>query len=683
MRQPRVRLRFSAFLAITTLVAGVGCQPEEEPSGASPFFRLDADFEGEGEFFAFPFPSDHRVRVTGSPLNDSWPRPYGLKLLDDLLVTAQERKGFSRIPVAWFKFDAPLKARTEADVIPARADSPVLLVDLTEGREGTLIPTVGRLLEEDESVEANVLAVAPRPGMVLQPGTYAFAIRRDMRDADGKLIGVPASFAALRDGKVPAGEHGAALKADYNRLWSALEKLTVDKKDIAIATVFTTDDVVSELRELVDAVAAKHSTDLELEGLHVAIADDVRSDGDHDTYCELHGTIRLPQFQKGTPPFNRDGLFVMENGVPKVQRWEDVPVVVNLPKEEMPAGGFPLMLYVHGSGGVSTQVVDRGGVEVKDGPHRLGKGPAWVVAAHGIGSASSAMPVNPERLPGAGEIAYLNFANLAAFRDTFRQGVLEQRLFLDTLLSARIDPSALDGCTDGPTLPQGETAFRFRERPAAMGQSMGAMYVNLLSAVEDRIGAAVPTGAGGFWTYFILKTSLVPGADFLVGELLKVGGEASFLHPALHAVQLAWEVVDPVVYAGEVSRHSKSTPKHIYQPVGLGDSYFPTDVLDVMALAYGHQQVGEVVWETTQDALELIGRNGVIDYPVTKNLKSAGGESYTGVVVQYEGDGLYDPHAVAFQLEEVKHQYSCFLDSYFRTGVSVVPPPASLGTPCP
>ena len=45
----------------------------------------------------------------------------------------------------------------------------------------------------------------------------------------------------------------------------------------------------------------------------------------------------------------------------------------------------------------------------------------------------------------------------------------------------------------------------------AQGQSMGGMYTNLISAVEPRIRAAVPTGAGGYWSHFILITPLIPG----------------------------------------------------------------------------------------------------------------------------------------------------------------------------
>jgi hypothetical protein len=116
------------------------------------------------------------------------------------------------------------------------------------------------------------------------------------------------------------------------------------------------------------------------------------------------------------------------------------------------------------------------------------------------------LPVNPERLPGASEQEYLNLKNVPAMRDTFRQGVIEQRLLLDAMLAIKIDPAVLAACT-GPELPAGETAFHFAaDKVVAQGQSMGGMYTNMVSAVEPRIRAAVPTGAGGFWTYYVLQT---------------------------------------------------------------------------------------------------------------------------------------------------------------------------------
>lgn len=52
-------------------------------------------------------------------------------------------------------------------------------------------------------------------------------------------------------------------------------------------------------------------------------------------------------------------------------------------------------------------------------------------------------------------------------------------------------------------------------------------------------------------------------------------------------------------------------------------------------------------------------------------------------MVQYHGDGIYDPHAIYSQLDAVKYQYGCFLSTMLATGTATVPAPAPLGTPCP
>jgi hypothetical protein len=302
--------------------------------------------------------------------------------------------------------------------------------------------------------------------------------------------------------------------------------------------------------------------------------------------------------------------------------------------------------------------------------------------------AGSALPVNPERLPGAKDTSYLNLNNLSAMRDTFRQGIVEQHLFLDALEALTIDPSVLSACT-GVSLPPGATAYKFdTSHVLAQGQSMGGMYTNLVSAAEPRIIASVPTGAGGYWSHFILITPLFPSVASLVGTaLLGTQADLTFMHPGLSLFETAAEAVDPMVSMPRLAR--RPLPNHpmrpIYEPCGQGDSYFPEATYDAMALAYGHKEAGDTVWASMQAALKLEGRDGILPYPVSNDVEQEGDhpQVYTGVVVQYKGDGVYDPHALYSQLDAVKYQYGCFFSTFLQKGTATVPAPAALGTPCP
>jgi hypothetical protein len=293
------------------------------------------------------------------------------------------------------------------------------------------------------------------------------------------------------------------------------------------------------------------------------------------------------------------------------------------------------------------------------------------------------LPISPERVPGAGDFDYVNVNNLVAVRDTFRQGVIESRLLLSALLRARIPASALGTCI-GPTLPAGETTFRFSERVHAQGQSMGGMYTNLVSAVDERIHIAVPTGAGGYWTYFLLTTTIRSGIGPLLAVILKTAQKVSFLHPAMSLGETAVEPVDPMVSANRLAKRPLSghPVRPIYEPVGKDDAYFPNEVFDAMVLAYGHPRAGDEVWPSMRDAQRLLGLDGPVTYPVRDNAVSQTGARYTGIAVQYDDDGTFDSHQIYKRLEAVQHQFGCFHDTFRRNGVAVVPPPAARDAPC-
>ena len=675
MRRPLV-LGLAGSLALSLAACG------DDGASSPAAFDLDGELSGSA-FFDAPFPSDLRLDADGTLAYAGLPNVGANPLIDQLRDLADHRVGAPTMPVAYFRFDVEVPARKPGDVIAADVASPILLVDIDPDSPelGRLYPTVAQTFGPDDMAVPHLLGVAPRPGFVLAPSTtYAVVVRR----AAAPGVAPATVIAALAAGRTPAGPRGAEARAIYEPLWPALATLGVPADDVVTATVFTTGDENAVLFRRTEAIRAAH--DAMITNLRIDPVDGAMHRAPGAGYCELLADVTFPQFQTGTPPFDTEGRFVLDaQGVPVVQRTQTVPLVLTIPDGQMPAGGWPLYQFFHGSGGLSSGVVDLGYSPTAADEPIVGEGPSFVVARHGLATASSALPLNPERYPNASDYEYLNLSNLGAFPYTFQQGVIEQRLLLDALLALRIPAATLAGCRS--TLPAGVTEHRFSpDRLTAGGQSMGGMYTNMVGAIEPRFGALVPTGAGGFWNLMILDTGLINGTrGFLATVFSTDAAELSFLHPGMELLGAGWEIADPLVAMARIARRplSGQPARHVYEPVGEGDVYFPTPIYDAAALAYGNQQAGAEVWPAMQQALALDDLDGLATYPVSRNRPATDGTMTTRVVVQFEPDGLLDAHYIYRQLETVKHQYGCFLSSYVRTGTPVVPAPAPLATACP
>jgi hypothetical protein len=369
-----------------------------------------SDLVGD-DFFAFTLPSDLRLDADGTPDLTGFPSSR-TSIVGDLLEVADTRPGWPTIPVAYFRFTAPLAPRDASVIFAPEASSPFLLLDVDPDSpdRGALVPTIATTLAPDRYTGDGLVAVAAVPGWVLHPErTYAFLVRRDANGWDGNAIEAEPTMAALLRGETPSAAWGADAAANYAPLRETLATIGLAPDDVATATVFTTGDVVAALHTMVEGVRARDHVTIE------GLALDPDDGADHPRYCELVGTVSMPQFQAGMPDFDTEGHFVLgDDGLPVEQRRETVPVVITIPKTPMPEAGYPLHHYLHGSGGIAAQVVDRGPY----GPDMMpavGEGPAHVVAEHGIAAVGAALPLSPDRVPGASDIAYINFANLDAF----------------------------------------------------------------------------------------------------------------------------------------------------------------------------------------------------------------------------------------------------------------------------
>jgi hypothetical protein len=661
------------------LLALAACGPDGVDEGTYVSFDPDGELSGRRAFFDFPWPADVRRLDDGTLDLELWPASTSQRFLD-FRAAAKGKAGFPTLPVAYFRFNAPLAARESLEPIPNAASSPILLVEL-DGASGRLLPTIAVTPKPDAFTPENLLAVAPRPGVVLRENrTHAFVVLRALNDAAGQKLGVPSMLAKLMQGQSPNGVRSAKLLGQYQPLFQALEGLGVQRTEIAAATVFTTGDAVAETHALTEQARAVYAPTIEVLGL------EANPRLDTAPYCHVLARLALPQFQRGAPIFDSEGLFTptADGSLPPKLRDETALVSLTLPRRAMPAGGYPLVVYFHGSGGSAREFVD--GADTGPTASPIEVWPANVLGLRGFAMAGMSLPISPDRVPGASDFAYLNFGNPVAVRDTFRQGIIESRLFFDALERVRIPASALIGCS-GPTLPLGEPSFRFSfERLSVQGQSMGGMYANLVSAVEPRIQAVVPTGAGGLWTSFVLTTPRIPTNEVFLGQLVGTSvTPLTHLNPAFQLIQLVLEPIDPLVSTPRLSR--RPLPGHparpVYQPVSTRDSYFPIAIYDAMVLGYGNPLAGEEVWPGVRDALASVGADPTASYPVRNNLTSEEGVAYTGVAVQHSNDGGFDGHGVYRRLDSVKWQYGCFHQTFHETGVAVVPPPESIGGACP
>ncbi|NEQ54518.1 MAG: hypothetical protein F6K11_31035 [Leptolyngbya sp. SIO3F4] len=695
-----------SFIFITSNLAKTAVLGQT-PQATTATFDLNADLQDQSEFYNLPYPSDFRLDANGQPDLSAFPvfSKHNFGLFKRLKTIANDRPGFPTTAAGYFRFNQPLESLDIEQLIPAEIDSPILLIDIDRNspERGRLFPIVASTPEPDPYyVPEHLLAVSPFPGIVLKPNRqYAYVVRDSLKDANGQTLNTPDLFAQLRQGGIPKGDIRRKFLAYvlYKPLWETLELLGITRESVVVATVFTTGDVVAEMANISDQVLEDYQPNIRsLKRDPSQVISDI-------DYCKFTAKIRLPQFQKGFPPYffyqEREGLFVFDsNGKLRRQRSQTVPVVITLPKTSMPPEGYPLVAYYHGTEGLSTQVIDRG-PSPRPGRSRLpDRGPADVVGSQGFASVSSALPLNPERLNNIAAVVfsdlldgriYLNPVNLSAYRDTFRQGVIEQRLLLSALERLRIAPDALDGC-EGPTLPAGETHFRLQtESVIALGQSQGAQFAVMMAAVEPKIRAVVPTGSGGFWSLLFSELAGPNGPDEdireigrLLGQVLKRSEPLNHLYPALRLLQSSWESVEPMVYMPRIAQ--RPLPNHpvrsIYQPVGQGDSDFPEVVFNAVALASGVQQAGPTLWPEMQDSLALEGFDGILSYPVSQNLLSETGVPYTGVVVQYEGDGIADPHTIFSQRLDVKYQYSCFMKSFQQSDMGTVLSPRPVLPPC-
>ena len=626
-------------------------------------------------FFELPWPLEARRRSNGAPDLTGLPDPRGLAFMRKITdLVHEDCEGFSPTGTIYFQFDGPLLAPPDDPLQSVDPSSAILLVDIDPTSSDRLerqpfhaaITTVARGYRP-----ANLLQLLPVPGVGLKANTtYAAIVLRRLGAPGTAWLGQAPNLTALLAGGAAPGPLGADLARSYAPLLPALLDLGIHPDDVAAATVFTTADPAASLVKQV-----RHVLTLPPQPLIGPITQrDVWPD-----FTALKGRWAPPMYQQGVPPFVTGGRQVTDaNGLPVAQRTDSAEFQLSIPKGRMPAAGFPLYFYVHGTGGLPNQAIDRGRRTSKTIDPPLGSGLASIVAPVGWATSCPAGHMSPGRigiLSADGYAAY-NVLNPNAMRDNFVQMVLEHVHFRNLLLTLRIDPALCPG-TDASAAPDGKVHFD-PQLLVVGGQSLGSYLSGILAATVPDWKGAILTGAGGSWVEFGFGPKDPIDLTLALEVLFMTPGEKlDRFHPLVMGFDLAGGRADNTHYVRHVLREPLPghTPPHVLVVEGVDDLQVSANLQRALLLSMGVDLAGgDPAPAGTDERVDTVlpwGGRGEVPYPATLNRVLPSGERRTAIAVRYLPDGIMDGHYVWSQRTEPKTQITQFI-SDLKAGVAPV-----------
>ncbi|MCA9558124.1 MAG: hypothetical protein H6704_21690 [Myxococcales bacterium] len=615
--------------------------PDELPKA---LFEL-ADDPPTTPLAQIPFPSDLYRTQTGKLDLRGFPHPVQVGI-QRTVTTAIENQldGFGTSATMYLAFGSTIDPRALPDGPAASLadDASLFVVDVDPDspERGRKWPINWRVQATETSfLPANSLAVRLVEGVALRPRTiYALVLTTAAAEPS------PLFRQTIEDAR-PDGPLGRAHDVHAPlRAWLADHKV-----EVATASVFTTQDPVSELFQARDFI---HT-------LPKPQAEDVVTAGIKQSLFELiEGWYRAPRFQKGDPPYavaripDEGAIEFDADGNPIVQGEERLRFALSVPLGPPPAEGWPVVLYGHGTGGNYTSffradvaaVLSRVGIAVisMDQIHHGPRDPRPDGCDAKTGAARDTCV----------QLAFFNFLVPAAGRDNVRQSALD-------LVSLMRLAQTLD--FDEGLSVQGQRIKLNPNQIMYMGHSQGGLNGPLFMAIEPQVKAGMLSAAGACIPISIEQKTEPVDINQLVRAAVRVGDNDSLdrWHPVLSLLQTYIEVSDGANYAGFWFDEPPEgyAPKSVFMTAGLEDEYTPPDAIFALAAA-GRVPVVQTVLVPIE-ALTLLGIESDDIPPFAGNV--AGGAAAAGLA-QYAGEG----HFIIQNVPSAKQRYRKFFESVVK-----------------
>jgi hypothetical protein len=609
---------------------GVDCA--DDPGAPTAYFRVPRG-TGDGDFFRLPFPNDVRRGADGHPTLSGFPTPgpeiLGYDVVDRYVKDVETtRDGFGAYGTVIMRFSAPI------DFESLKGQNVIRWVELPAGTDQGLswAATTGR----SAYVCSNAIYVRPSRGEALKPGsTYAVVVSNGAKAPGGGAIQRSPDLIALLGASAPGDAALTNAYAAYKPLRDWASAKSVDPSTIVNAAVFTvghTTDPATKLAAAATSAPLATATGWVKCGSGPSPCPDTTGDracGAADpAFDELHALVSLPIFQKGTAPYltPADGGDVDVT----VQRNEQVCLSLTVPKSTMPAAGWPLVVYAHGTGGsfrsAITEGVAKSLASVDDGA-----GGTVAMAVLGIdqvqhGPRRNGSTASPNDL-------FYNFANPGAARGNPLQGAMDQIALVRFAKSLSLLGAA---SPTGSDIKVGSVMF--------FGHSQGATEGAIMAPYATGFTGMVVSGEGASLIDALLHKTSPVNIAAAVPFVLEESSPVNDTHPVLSLLQDAIDPADPLVHARAIAAvpTAPGMGKHVFMPYGQKDTYAPSETQITFVLA---AQLGLASPPASVTAPDDIG--GLTPAPVPAKANLAQGVT-TGFVREYTPAG-FDGHFVVFQ----------------------------------
>jgi hypothetical protein len=588
------------------------------------FNKIRARFEWQGDdFYRMPWPSD--ARLTAQGMLDLSDFPGDTPILTSIREYLQSSiKGFSLMPVIYIPFLDELQEEWLPSITESTAiDSPIQLIDLTPQNCGRRIPIESQIsTAKDDYLQEHVLQIRNTWGTMLTPGQpHALIVLSTFGD-DQHIIESPEEFQMAWQSDTH--ETSVSLQA----LKDCLPNLGLQKEHIAIATVFTPQDPRQKLLAL-------HQ--------YVTDADQVPSRAVNNWHQSegwsrrrisvktMQGSLPMPIFQTGDMPYEESGgtILLDDEGIPIIQRWENVPVAVSFKEGDRFDEPRPILVFIDGTGWSQWKHIRS----------------TWIYEAMNLGYVIySFMPqFHGKRAGFTGNdmLATFNLLNPAAGGNNFIQQTAEISYFARAIREQLVTVEGLPSINTDTMLYAAQS----------QGSLCGAMH----ASVSDQFASYVLNGVSSSITLTMLyRDDLLNFRTVMSGFLQTTPDALDLFHPALQLIQLGSDAVDPNSYAPYWQGWS-GQPKgnHVFVINGQEDQTTRPLGMANLTMVSQASPLAPLGWEIDPYNVAQVP---VLNWPITGNHQSFSQTPLTLASFLSESSGHYTIYSNS-RLRKVVHHF--------------------------